>query len=447
MNLWIIGADANFKGEGLQGGTVPISKNGTVTFDASNEAFINNDTNFLTAPAGISIIVLGCKKMNHHTFFNTIFCSIFVLAASFTAASGQNDPTVCRFLKGNEENSSPAISETTADPSQGAGCSDLGFCQSCCSRWTASAEFITLDRVGSVPYILMETVPSSVPYGDLPKTAGTPVFNASDFRDSFSGGPRLGLIHHGDDGSDLEASYFQIDGWDSYRAIGPTPDDWLVMRAPGNFLQTQDDYPALQQTMAWDYTSRLYNAEVNMRWHPWRSVTVLAGFRWVNLSEELEGILLPPGTDGAGTFWDTQTKNNLYGMQIGADAKLLERGRFSIDGLLKAGIFDNHVEEQTSVRMARIQFGESDSTDHLAFVGQLGVQCKCQVTRRLSFKAGYEVMWVEGVALAPGQIPVTYCHGPTTPILPQDGYVQATGVNCSSGVFYHGATAGLEFAF
>ena len=196
--------------------------------------------------------------------------------------------------------------------------------------------------------------------------------------------------------------------------------------------------------MTWDYASRLYNAEVNMRWNPWRRVTVLAGFRWVNLSEDLEGILLPPTPHGTGSFWDAQTKNNLYGFQIGMDAKLLERDRFSIDGVLKAGIFDNHVDEATSVRMDRIQFGESDSTDHPAFLGQIGLQGKYQVTPRLLLKAGYEAIWLEGVALAPGQIAETYCHGGTHPL---DTYVQALGVNCSSGVFYHGATAGLEYSF
>ena len=173
-------------------------------------------------------------------------------------------------------------------------------------------------------------------------------------------------------------------------------------------------------------------------------MTVLAGFRWVNLSEELEGILLPPTPHGTGSFWDAQTKNNLYGFQIGMDAKLLERDRFSIDGVLKAGIFDNHAEEASSVRMDRIQFGESDSTNHLAFLGEVGVQCKYQVTPRLLLKAGYEAIWLQGVALASGQIAETYCHGG---ILPQDTYVQALGVNCSSGVFYHGATAGLEYSF
>ena len=34
------------------------------------------------------------------------------------------------------------------------------------------------------------------------------------------------------------------------------------MRAPGNFLQTQNDSG---QSMTWGYCSQLYNAEVNLR--------------------------------------------------------------------------------------------------------------------------------------------------------------------------------------
>ena len=34
--------------------------------------------------------------------------------------------------------------------------------------------------------------------------------------------------------------------------------------------------------MAWDYATKLYNAEFNVRWNPYSRVTMLAGFRWVN---------------------------------------------------------------------------------------------------------------------------------------------------------------------
>jgi hypothetical protein len=242
------------------------------------------------------------------------------------------------------------------------------------------------------------------------------------------------LIRHGDSGYDFELSYFQIGDWSSARTVGPdNPPDWLVMRAPG-FLQTQD-HP--YQAMAWDYATKLYNAEFNVRWNPYSRVTMLAGFRWIELNENLQGSLEP--TEGFPPFWNTSTNNNLYGFQIGADGKIWERGRFSIEGLVKAGIYDNNAEESTGVSIFKIVRPTSTSTNHAAFVGETGLQCKYQVTKRLVLKAGYEALWFEGVALAPGQIQQTYTTKPDT--------VQALGVNCGSGVFFYGATGGLEYSF
>jgi hypothetical protein len=384
-------------------------------------------------------VARGDAQVNSQELLRKALWALSVLLASPVVALGQNDPAADIAMRGNGEGSLPSFSETTADQSQGAGCCDVGFGQSCCSRWTASADFIIVERVGSFNQTLVETVPGTVPVKDLYNAPGTEVLNATDLHQGFSGGPRLDLIHHGDNDGDLEVLYFQIDGWNAARSIGPDPTDWLVMKAPGGFVQTQDDKGT--QMMAWDYTSRLYNAEVNARWNPWRRVIVLAGFRWVNLSEELQGTLPPERTV---PFWDTQTKNNLYGFQIGAEGKLLERGRFSISCMGKAGLFDDHAEETTAVSIYRILFGDSAGTDRAAFVGETGVQCTYQVTQQLSLRAGYEAIWLQGVALAPGQIPDTYSHSSLdlTKI-----YVQAAGVNCSSGVFYHGATVGLEYAF
>jgi hypothetical protein len=374
--------------------------------------------------------------VNSRRAFIAGICAILACSATAAAVLGQT-PAADRSLSNDSEGGPPLFSQATPDQPLGERCRDVGCRPSCCdSRWTASADFIIFDRVGSVNRTLVETVSGTVSSKDLEKTRGTEVLNADELRQGFAGGPRLSLIHHGENEVNLEFVYFQIDGWSDGQAVGPDPNDWLVMRAPGGFLQAQDNKQ--KQMMVWDYASRLYNAELNVRWNPCSRVTALAGFRWVNLSEDLQGTLPPERTV---PFWNNQTKNNLYGFQIGADAKLFECGRLSIDGVLKTGIFNNHVDEMTAVSIYRMLFMESASTNHCAFLGETGVQCKYQVTERLSFKAGYEAIWLQGVALAPAQIAETHSH-----ILPPVS-VQALGVNCGSGVFYHGATVGLEYAF
>lgn len=382
--------------------------------------------------------------MRSRNLFGVAICAVLIGAASSATVLGQNDLTADHLLAADGADSPPSFSETTTDQSPCAGCCDLGCCPSCrCPRWTASADFIILERIGSVNQTLVERVPLSVPYLDVPKTPGVEAFNAADFQQGSAGGPRLGLIRHGDSGYDLELSYFQIDGWSSNRSVGPDiPTDWLVMRAPGGFTQTNQQPDLATQAMVWDYATKLYDAELNVRWNPSSQVTLLAGFRWVNLGERLVGTLDPmPSELSNWNFWNTTTTNNLYGFQIGADGKLFERGRFSIGGLVKAGIFDNNAEQTTEVSViAKRERTASASTNHAAFVGETGLHCKYQVTERLSLRAGYEAIWLQGVALAPGQIQRTQTDLRTVS-------VQAFGVNCDSSVFYHGATAGLEYSF
>ena len=216
----------------------------------------------------------------------------------------------------------------------------------------------------------------------------------------------MGLTRHGDCACDLELSYYEIDGWSSARSVGPYDHDqtyWMVMRAPGGFLQTQDGY----QSMAWDYATKLNNLEFNARWNPCCALTLLAGLRWVELRENLQGTLTPPTFSWEPPFWNTDARNNLYGFQVGADGKLLDSGRISIDGLVKAGIYDNQAEEATGVSIFKATRLSYASTNHAAFVGEIGLQCKYQITDRLAATAGYQAIWLDGVALAPAQIDQT----------------------------------------
>jgi hypothetical protein len=383
------------------------------------------------------IILQGGKVMNSRKVFGMIVCAISVLALSTAITLGQNDPAAYRLITGDAEESPPMNSGTTMDEAQGfdscnPGCCDAGCSQRCyCPRWTASADFIILDRLGTKSQTLVRRV-----IRDEQTSGITDVLNSDDFHQGFYGGPRVGLIRHGDCCYDIELLYFQIDGWKSSRSVAPELDslpdgathpseEGLLFSVPGYNIYTYD-------SIRFDYTSKLYNAEINVRWNPCCRVTMLAGFRWVELRENLEGSFMPYLFE---SFWNTNTNNNLYGFQIGADAKVVDRGCFSIDGLVKAGIFGNHAEQSSFLRGEEYTGFGSASTNHTAFLGELGLQCKYQVSCHLTLRAGYEAIWLQGVALAPGQIPVT------------NVYENEVGINTSGGVFYHGATAGFEYSF
>ena len=76
-----------------------------------------------------------------------------------------------------------------------------------------------------------------------------------------------------------------------HQTIGPdSPSDWLVMKAPGSFWQTQD---FRYQAMAWTSNTDLFSAEANGRLDLSSRMTVLAGFSWFQLNDTLVGTLTP----------------------------------------------------------------------------------------------------------------------------------------------------------
>jgi hypothetical protein len=332
-------------------------------------------------------------------------------------------------------------------------------------RLTVSAEAIAFSRVGTANRTLVERVPGLVSFGNVPITPGTQALNSNDLNQGFAPGFRLGADYHVNSDYDILLSFFRISDWSAAKSIGPdNPLNWLVMKAPGDFFQTQD---FSYQSMKWDYSTELYNAELNVQKKFSNRITMFAGFRWLQLNENLQGTIPPPDhilpiwkidtnnnlydvariknqpgipAPALPPFWDGNTENNLYGLQIGVDGKLFERGRFSIDGLLKVGGYLNHASESTGVSIQKVVYPSDTSTDHAAFIGEAGLDCKYKITNALTLKIGYEVLWLAGVALAPGQIQDTYsAFAPVS--------VTSLGVNSDSDVLFHGATAGLEFSF
>jgi hypothetical protein len=335
-------------------------------------------------------------------------------------------------------------------------------------RWAVSAEAIVLGRSGSGNRSLVSLVPGNVywftPSGpNTANVAGVEALNSNQLGQGLAAGPKLGLAYRDPAGWGAELQYFNVLGLGAVKAT-QSPGQWLVMRAPGTFWQTQD---YAYQSMVWQDDTRLHSLEANASLTLSPRITLLAGVRWLQLRDELQGTLSPddrgepvwkysialfnipstlndavpiPGSPVVVNppFWSTSTRNNLYGVQIGARSTLWEFGRVSVDGTIKAGVYDNRATQTTLISMRKQLYPAQSATDAAAFVGEASLVAKYQLGDGVALKLGYSALWLSGVALAPAQIQQIT----TTP-----SGVAALGVDCRSTTLLQGVTFGVEYAF
>ena len=348
------------------------------------------------------------------------------------------------------------------------------------SHWTSSVEAIALKRSNnSVNQPLISTLPGTSTFGQTANAPTTEAFNSNQFQQGAAVDPKFTIDYLGDSGYGFELSYFNVLNWNATNTVGPTnPGNWYIMKAPG-FWQTQD---FAYQGMTWGTTTSLYSAEANAKLKASDSFTFFAGFRWFQLKDNLVGSVTPAdqntplwktggcaprgstqeqitqvvlgttlsqttqacasgiGIGGYPPFWSTSTRNNLFGFQLGAQGKLFEIGRLSFSGALKAGVFNNRATQSDWVSITKTMYSSSATTNQVAYGGEGILHLKYLITDGLLIKTGYQLLWLDRVALAPGQIPFVYSGSNPTSIT-------ARGVNAGSNILFQGATVGLQYSF
>jgi hypothetical protein len=184
------------------------------------------------------------------------------------------------------------------------------------------------------------------------------------------------------------------------------------------------------------YASDLHSAEVNFV-HCCggcgRTLEWLAGFRYLDLSERFA--ITAFDSAESTTRYAVRTSNDLYGAQLGARVRRYA-GCWSWETTAKAGIYGNDMQQHQApiidfpdfeFRSAR---GGSDSD--VAFVGDLNFTGIYQLNHTWGLRAGYNLIWIEGVALAPEQLDFTNVTG------------SGTGLASGDGLLLHGVNVGLE---
>ncbi len=165
------------------------------------------------------------------------------------------------------------------------------------------------------------------------------------------------------------------------------------------------------------------------------NAALLAGVRFLDLTD---GITVEQRTtcNCVDACQDLRTSNYLVGFQIGGDATLYRCCRFSLESDVKAGIYGNAARNHFAYDSRYFQrYDESGcGAGSAAFVGEFGIRASYQVVGPWSIVAGYELLFIDGLALAYQQPSAN-----TTPLLGP-----ATTVQTGGDVFYQGATLGIE---
>jgi hypothetical protein len=257
------------------------------------------------------------------------------------------------------------------------------------------------------------------------------VASTADLSFPFEVGPRVTLGHEFDPVYTFEATYWGIFNFhDSFTKTGVDALGDGILNLPGDLGLTGGLAFIGANSVSVTYDSVVNNGELNL-FHNWGNISCLVGFRYFNLGEHLN-IVATDDVDGTG-FYDVNAYNNLFGLQTGGRIQQ-SCGNWSYDLTGKAGVYGNEVRSSqlvVDVDPSSPLRSVKDTGAQVAFIGELGFNGSYQFSPNWFIRGGYQVFWVDGVALAPNQLDFT------------DTTDSGTHLNKTGSLFMQGAHAGL----
>jgi len=238
--------------------------------------------------------------------------------------------------------------------------------------------------------------------------------------------------------TNIEASYFGTHNWADSAIVTGSADLFSVFSNFGS--QPVGGFP---QTDAADlhgiaYSSELHSGEINLR-HRWVSAncllhgSYLLGARYIALNEEFNHFTRV-AAGGTLDYVDV-TRNDLYGLQIGTDLHVSISPRFKLGAEVEGGVYANRATANTvAVTDTPTVLLEFESDTDVAFAAEASLIGQFKVTPRCNIRGGYQVLYLQGVALAAENF------NTASPFSNRQSFIDNNG-----HVFYHGATLGFEW--
>jgi hypothetical protein len=393
-------------------------------------------------PAGWASMPVPAPQMMPAAYYNAQAAGYMMMPQQHHGGCPACGGAGCNYCMGGGHGGCPACG--------GAGCPH------CCGPWTQHGPDCDggccaprwFDFHVEVMYIERERASRGVDF-TTEGIDGDVVLSSRDLRFEHEFGFRGTLAWVTGPGSNVEVSYFGTFDWnDTAEVLDPDNNLFSVFSEFGlePFLGFQETDEAFRHFIS--YSAKLDSIEVNLR-HRYVSPhcrfhgSYLAGFRYVRLDEAFrhETETAVPSN----MVYRVATTNDLVGFQLGGDAYYCVFPGFMLGADFKAGVYGNSAEQDTVIDATTFidPVIESVNRGDVAFVGEANALAIWRVNSRLTIRAGYQALFLDGVVLAIENFNAT----PPAVFNPPPMDNRVVGMNDNGSAFYHGGTAGFEWTW
>ncbi len=249
-------------------------------------------------------------------------------------------------------------------------------------------------------------------------------------------GYRIGLTYIRDNRMSFEGNFLWVSEWEGEKSVHGNQSLSFPFKNP-NYT---DDFNNASKAIA-IYKSNFWDVELNFWRHfnPRRvdyfCLSFIAGLRYFHINESFELTMIKPPDKSS---YDIHTSNKIFGIQVGLDFQMNPMRWLSWDIFAKVGGMINHAENRTLLRDQDDEITLRDFNEQereLGVFADVAGQFTIYCTNWLNFHAGYEMIFLSGLALAPEQVSK---HTKSTS--GEDVYVHGDAI-------IHGLYTGLTFSF
>jgi len=278
-------------------------------------------------------------------------------------------------------------------------------------KWFVMTEFMPLFRDTSNPLAL----------------GGTLGIGTGSLDSDFAAGGRITVGLGFADWYRLEFSSYACDSWS----------DTVAAQKASIPVPGETEFHSLR------FSAQLADMQLNLRRrmaiaqnpHYSAEASTILGLRYMRIEDDLHYWSSVP-LDLVSTAIDTadvDADNDLFGVQLGLLVQVLARERAWVDFEIKGGIFSNRAEINSThtYNLGTTPFAGAET--RTAFLGDLSATFNYQFAPAWTFRAGYNAMWLTGLALASANTSA-------------DASLPPLSVHHDGNTVYHGPTIGVVWA-